>query len=178
MVERKILGRELINTAFLFGDKNFFTLSSGEKSSIYIDKYAFESTPEILRGIAHALNEILPEETELLAGTELGGIPLSTSLSLISDIPQVFVRKDVKGYGTKNIIEGRIPIVGRNVCVIEDIVTTGEQTMATIEKLRKEQAVVKNALCVVLRESEAAIRLSEQGIKLLPLFTFEQLEEI
>ena len=76
-----------------------FKLRSGQVSNQYFDKYLFESNPALLE-IAKQLKELIPPETEVLAGLEMGGIPVATALSLQTGIPVVFVRKEAKKYGT------------------------------------------------------------------------------
>ena len=68
-----------------------FTLRSGQSATEYFDKYRFESSPALLGRIAEALVPLLPAGTEVLAGLELGGVPIATALSLRTGLPVVFV---------------------------------------------------------------------------------------
>ncbi len=77
-----------------------FTLRSGLVSTTYFDKYLFESDPILLKDIAHHAAALVPSNTEILAGLELGGVPVATALSLTTGLPAVFVRKRPKSYGT------------------------------------------------------------------------------
>jgi len=95
-------------------------------SSKYFDKFLFESDPVLLDAVAAHLVELLPPPTEVLAGLELGGVPVATALSLRTGLPVAFVRKAAKTYGTAKLAEG-IDLAGRRVVVIEDVVTTGGQ---------------------------------------------------
>ena len=77
-----------------------FTLRSGAVSDTYFDKYQFEAIPELLADIAQAMRELIPKGTEVLAGLEMGGIPIVTMLSQVSGIHSAFIRKEPKEYGT------------------------------------------------------------------------------
>src|SRR5260221_2068758 len=126
------LGKQIYDVSHQSGRN--FTLRSGVVSDQYFDKYLFESNPMLLWAIAEHLALLLPPETEVLAGLETGGIPISTALSLYTGLPQVFVRKEAKGYGTKKLAEG-ISIVGRELTIIEDVVTTGGQINLSTNQL-------------------------------------------
>jgi len=170
-MDRETLARRIVETSYLTGS---FRLRSGQVSDRYFDKYRFEAEPELLRGIAEALAQILPPATEILAGLELGGVPLATALSLTTGLPMVQVRKKRKEYGTEKLAEGPA-IEGRRLCVVEDVITTGGQVVQSTEDLREEGAIVSDALCVVLRGEQATKILADVGIQLHPLFTMDEL---
>src|SRR5207248_4925528 len=102
-MSRAELARRIHAAAHLTGT---FTLRSGAVSNEYFDKYRFESRPELLRAIGEALATLVPDDTEVLAGLELGGVPLATIVSQVTDLPAVFVRKEAKSYGTCQLAEG------------------------------------------------------------------------
>jgi orotate phosphoribosyltransferase len=151
-----------------------FRLRSGQLATTYFDKYLFESDPVLLGAIASELEQCIPAGTEVLAGLELGGVPVATALSLRSGLPAVFVRKAAKAYGTEKLAEGA-PITGRRVLVIEDVVTTGGQVASSTQELRDEGAIVTTALCVIDRSAGDHPRLDELGISLRSLFTSSDL---
>src|SRR5450830_967686 len=101
-----------------------FVLRSGKVSDTYFDKYRFESDPKLLKAIAEEMVHLLPADVEVLAGLEMGGIPLVTMLSNITGIPASFIRKEAKDYGTCRYAEGAA-LKGRNIVIVEDIVTSG-----------------------------------------------------
>lgn len=70
-----------------------FVLRSGQVSHRYFDKYRFEGTPALLRSLARAMTDLLPAETEIIAGLELGGIPLVTAISIETGLPAAFVQR-------------------------------------------------------------------------------------
>src|SRR5687767_6910299 len=80
-----------------------FTLRSGQVSDTYFDKYLFEADPALLRDVADAAVALIPAGTEVLAGLELGGVPVATALSLATGLPVAFVRKEAKKYGTAKL---------------------------------------------------------------------------
>src|SRR3954469_3218905 len=123
MAARVDLARAIRDRSRLTGD---FTLGAGATSHEYFDKYRFESDPVLLREIADALVPLVPPDTELLAGLELGGIPIVTMLSQATGLAAVFVRKAAKEYGTCRFAEGA-EVGGRRVTVVEDVVTSGGQ---------------------------------------------------
>lgn len=155
--------------------KGTFKLRSGQISNEYFDKYLFESNPTILREIAKYLAKQVPVGTEVLAGLEMGGIPIATALSLETGIPVVFVRKKAKEYGTCKLAEG-IEIKDKKVCIIEDVVTTGGQILLSSEDLRGFGAKVENVMCVIERNPEGRKKLKESDLKLKALFTMEELK--
>ena len=151
-----------------------FTLRSGVVSSEYFDKYRFESDPALLREIATAMAVLVPDGTEMLAGLELGGVPLATMVSQVTGIPALFVRKEAKTYGTCQLAEGG-DIARKRLTVIEDVVTSGGQVVISCGDLRERGAVVEHALCVIDRESGGPDALKDIGVELRPLFTMTEL---
>lgn len=148
-----------------------FKLRSGQTSNEYFDKYRFESQPLLLKEIAQHMLPLIPPKTEALAGLEVGGIPIATALSLLSGIPVVFVRKKAKDYGTCQLAEG-LDIREKNLCVIEDVITTGGQVALSTQDLRHAGAQVQSVLCVIQRGSDSDIKgLTEMGLRVTPLFT-------
>lgn len=176
-MNRSELGSRIYELAHLEGD---FLLSSGQRSHEYWDKYQFLSDPELLKEIAQSfLMPLLPPEVEVLAGVNMGGLPIATALSLFSGLPQVFVRKEAKGYGTMKLAEGP-NINGRNLIIIEDILSTGHQVRDTARDLRDMQANVEYALSVVEKNMEGQLlareNLQKDDIELISLYTDDELK--
>ena len=146
-----------------------FTLRSGQVSTTYFDKYLFEADPQLLREVAAAAVGLIPPGTEVLAGLELGGVPVATALSLATGLPAAFVRKEAKQYGTAKLAEGA-EIAGRRVLIVEDIVTTGGQVVLSARDLRDRGAKLVGALCVIDR-SGGSHQLAAEDLDLIALFT-------
>jgi orotate phosphoribosyltransferase len=147
-----------------------FVLRSGRTATEYFDKYRFESDPALLSEIAVALEPLVPPATEVLAGLELGGVPIAVALSLRTGIPACFVRHKAKDYGTRRLAEG-CDIDGRRLTVIEDVVTTGGQVIQSTADLRALGAIVEHAVCVIDRQAGGADGLRGVGVSLLSLLT-------
>jgi orotate phosphoribosyltransferase len=141
-----------------------FTLRSGQVSDEYFDKYLFESDPVLLRAVAQAMVELLPD-CDVLAGMEMGGVPLVTVMSQLTGLPAVFVRKQAKEYGTRKAAEG-VPVAGRRVVGVEDVVTTAGALVNGCLLLRAERAVLDTVVCAIDRQQGGAPNLKAHGIQL------------
>ena len=163
------LAEALVEHAYLEGD---FLLRSGKRSRYYLDKYRFETRPELLRPlgerIAAAVREHAPDATRL-AAPELGAVALAAAASLESELPFVIVRKEAKEYGTANRIEGPYD-EGECVCLVEDVVTSGGALLDSLAALRAAGLLVHTAVCVVDREEGGADALARQAVRLRPIF--------
>jgi orotate phosphoribosyltransferase len=166
------LARTIYDRTHLTGE---FRLRSGTVSNEYFDKYLFESDPELLRAIGTALVPLLPTDADALAGLELGGVPLATMLSQLTGLPALFVRKEAKSYGTCRLAEGG-DVEGRRLAVVEDVVTSGGQVVASCGDLRELGATVEHAVCVIDRESGGSKNLADIDVELRALFTMSDLE--
>ncbi|MER5753043.1 orotate phosphoribosyltransferase [Streptomyces sp. NPDC002088] len=153
-----------------------FTLRSGRTASEYFDKYRFEGDPVLLDEIARAMAPLVPSDTEVLAGLEMGGIPVVTALGRHTGLPCAFVRKQAKPYGTCRLAEGA-EVAGRRVLVIEDVVTSGGQIVLSTADLRALGADIGTALCVIDREQGGRAALEAEGIDLISLLTATDLRE-
>lgn len=159
----------LVAAAYLEGD---FVLRSGKRSRYYLDKYRFETRPDLLRPlgerIAAAVREHAPDAVRL-AGPELGAVALAASASLAGGLPFLIVRKAAKEYGTAKRLEGPFE-QGECVCLVEDVVTSGGALLESVEALRDGGLVVHTAVCVVDREEGGADALARHAVRLRPLF--------
>jgi orotate phosphoribosyltransferase len=171
---RAELGRRLVERAYLEGD---FVLRSGRRSRYYLDKYRFETDPVLLAGLGREIARLQRESApraELLAGPELGAVPLAAVTAVETGLPYVIVRKAVKDYGTANRLEG-VYAPGQRVCVIEDVVTSGGALLEAVTALRAADLDVCAAICVVDREEGGAAAVAAAGVPFHPLFTVSDL---
>ncbi|TDO35274.1 orotate phosphoribosyltransferase [Kribbella sp. VKM Ac-2527] len=166
------LGRRIYEVAHLTGE---FVLRSGMVATEYFDKYRFEADPVLLDEIARAMVPLVPAGTEVLAGLEMGGIPVVTALGRHTGLPCAFVRKEAKAYGTRRLAEGA-DLAGRRVVVVEDVVTSGGQIVLSTKELRALGADVREALCVIDRQQGGAAALAATDLTLTSLLTSDDLK--
>jgi orotate phosphoribosyltransferase len=171
-VDRDRLAERIDAVARLRGQ---FRLRSGATSDQYFDKYRFESDPALLGAIADALAALVPPGIDALAGLELGGVPIATALSLRTGLPVLFVRKQAKSYGTCRLAEGG-EVAGRRLLVVEDVVTSGGQVLASCAELRGAGAGVEQVVCVIDRQAGGAEALAAAGLTLRALLTRADLD--
>ena len=152
-----------------------FVLRSGEVSDRYFDKYLFEADPDLLAAVADGASARIPDGTEVLAGLELGGVPVATALSLRTGLPAAFVRKQAKAYGTCKLAEGA-EIDGRQLLIVEDVITTGGQAIESTAALRDRGAIVDTVLCIIDRSGGDHRELLAVGLTVVSLFTDQDLE--
>jgi orotate phosphoribosyltransferase len=171
---RDELGAALREHAYLEGD---FVLRSGRRSRYYLDKYRFETRPDLLGPLGERIAQVVAEydaEAVRLAGPELGAVPLAAAASLATGLPFLIVRKEAKEYGTANRLEGVFE-PGESVCLIEDVVTSGGAAVQAIEALREAGLTCRTAVCVVDREEGGVDALARVAVRLRPLFRASEL---
>lgn len=154
-----------------------FTLRSGTVASEYFDKYLFEAQPALLARVADQMVGLLPGDTELLGGLDLGGVPIATILSARTNLPALFVRKHAKEYGTCKLAEGP-PIEGRRITLIEDVITTGGAVRDATNALRAGGAIVSVVVCAIDRSPEGINPLEDVGLEVRPVLTKAQLDAV
>lgn len=159
--------------AVRFGD---FTLTSGAKSTYYIDVKAASTDPRTLRVIAHAMAQLAARHGpfEAVAGMELGAVPIATAVSLETNLPLLVIRKGERKHGTGKRIEGKDP-KGLRVFVVEDVTTSGGSTVEAVKVLREAGARVDHASVVVDREAGGIAALAGIDVQLHPLATVSEL---
>ncbi|MGI5993096.1 MAG: orotate phosphoribosyltransferase [Methanosarcina sp.] len=158
--------------AIRYGD---FTLASGKKSKYYIDIKKASTDPKTLKLIARqAAFRIKQMDVNIIAGVELGGVPLATAVSMETELPLLIVRKAVKDYGTKSRFVGDIKPEDRLV-MLEDVTTSGGSVRDAVEVVRETGANVKYVICVVDREEGAIENLKETSVELVPLVSASDL---
>jgi len=134
-MSRDELARKIWDVSHLTGS---FRLRSGAESNEYFDKYRFESDPVLLWEICAALLPLIPNSTQVLAGLELGGVPIATVLGQASGLPVTFVRKAAKHYGTCRVAEGH-DVTDRQVVIVEDVISDRPGVGIVVTKSRKQE---------------------------------------
>src|SRR5437773_9481941 len=170
--ELRELGRAQVRASYLRGD---FVLRSGKKSNRYFDKFLFETEPDLLKRLGSHLAELVPKETQRLAAPELGAVLLGGAVSMETGLPLLLVRKEPKGYGTSKQIEGRFE-TGDRVTVIEDVVTTGGDSLRSVQALRDAGLDVSQLVVVLDRAEGGEENIHEARISYSPLFRIQDLE--
>lgn len=161
------LASRIRETAYLEGE---FTLRSGRKSNYYLDKYLFETQPDILEAIGRELAGHLGEATDRIAGAELGGVPLAASTAMACRKPFVIVRNEKKDYGTGKLLEGVLE-AGDRILLVEDVVTTGGQLLEAARVLVDAGAVIERIVAVIDRQEGARESIEGAGFEFHSILT-------
>jgi orotate phosphoribosyltransferase len=159
------LARRVREAAYLEGD---FLLRSGRRSTFYLDKYRFETRPDLLRDLGAALAERIRDvepDAVRIAGPELGAAALAAAASMASGLPFVIVRGAAKAYGTGNRLEG-VAEPGERIAMVEDVVTSGGAALEAVGALREAGLVCETVICVVDRGEGGAEAMAEAGVRL------------
>jgi len=158
-VTRDELIKRIKETAYLEGD---FTLRSGKKSKYYLDKYLFETRPDILKALGAEFAQHMSDDVTLIAGAELGGVALAAATAMETGKNWVIIRNSKKGYGTGKMVEGVIK-EGDVVLLVEDIATTGGQVLEAAKIITEAGATVERIVCVIDRRQGAEENITGAG---------------
>jgi orotate phosphoribosyltransferase len=145
-VNDDLVGR-MVAASELHGD---FVLSSGQRSSVYFDKFRFLTEPDLLRDVAKAVASLLPPGVTMLGAPEGAAMLLVAAVSLETGLPVTVVRKHAKEYGTRAQVEGNV-LPGAKVVLIEDVSTTGHQVRAAAEVLEAAGADIVGIVLAIDR---------------------------
>jgi orotate phosphoribosyltransferase len=176
---RQILLDLLCTKAYKEGD---FTLSSGQKSSYYINGKLVTLDPVGAIALGRLLLQDLSPQTSAVAGLTLGADPMVSAISIMSafegiPIPGLIIRKEAKGHGTQAYIEGPLPAVGSTIAVIEDVVTTGQSALKAVNRLQDAGYQVSQVLALVDREQGGAALYQSAGLDFKALFAIPDLQQ-
>ena len=166
-VTRKELIKRIKETAYLEGD---FVLRSGKRSKYYLDKYLFETCPDILKALGEEFARYITDDVTLIAGAELGGVALAAAAAMACDKNWIIVRNSKKGYGTGKMVEGILK-AGDIVLLVEDIATTGGQVLEAAKVITEAGATVKKIVCVIDRKQGAEENITQAGYKFESILT-------
>ena len=166
-MNRSQLAQRIADVALLRGE---FTLRSGRKSSYYLDKYRFETQPDVLVELGKLFAERIPAHVQRIAGPELGAVALAAAASIASGKPFVLVRNKKKDYGSAKALEG-ICEKGETVVIVEDIMTTGGQVLEAAKSLEEAGLKIDKIIGVIDRLEGARANIEGAGYKFESLFT-------
>ena len=179
---RAVMIRLLIERSVKTGK---FTLASGKESDFFID-----CKQSVLSALGHAVAGRLMlkavadrfREAEAVAGVELGGYPLASSVSLLStmtdfrDLSALYVRKAQKNHGSSQRVEGKASVeAGSKVVLLKDVVTMGGSSLRAVAALREEEYDVIGVIALVDRLEGAAQAFEEAEVPFLSVLTRENL---
>jgi orotate phosphoribosyltransferase len=170
-VNRKELIERIKETAYLEGD---FVLRSGKRSKYYLDKYLFETCPDILQALGQEFARHLTDDVTLIAGAELGGVALAAATAMETGKNWIIVRNSKKDYGTSKLVEGVLN-PGDVVLLVEDIATTGGQVLEAAKVISDAGAMVKKIVCVIDRKQGAGENIAQAGYRFEAILTKEDL---
>jgi orotate phosphoribosyltransferase len=164
---REQLAKRIAEVSLLRGE---FTLRSGRKSNYYLDKYRFETQPDVLIELGKMLAARIPANIDRIAGAELGAVPLAAAAAMSNNKPCVFIRNQKKDYGTAKQVEG-ILNSGERVVIVEDVLTTGGQVIEAAGSLKSMGATIDRIIAVIDREEGARQNIENAGYTFEALFT-------
>jgi orotate phosphoribosyltransferase len=176
---RQLLLDLFCHLAYKEGD---FVLSSGQRSSYYINGKQVTLHPQGALAIGRLLLSQLPTDTQAVAGLTLGADPMVSAVSVVSayenrPIPALIIRKEAKGHGTMAYIEGPSLPPGAKVVVLEDVVTTGQSAMKAVERLREAGYSVEQVIALVDRQQGGAELYQAAGLKFEAVFSIVEIQE-
>jgi orotate phosphoribosyltransferase len=159
-----------------------FVLSSGQRSSYYINGKQVTLHPQGALALARLLLPLLPEDTQAVAGLTLGADPIVSAVSVVSvyenrGIPALIIRKEAKGHGTMAYIEGPSLPPGAKVVVLEDVVTTGQSALKAVERLQAAGYTVDRVISLIDRLQGGGELYQSVGLQFVALFTIEDLQK-
>ncbi|MBW4418145.1 MAG: orotate phosphoribosyltransferase [Myxacorys californica WJT36-NPBG1] len=158
-----------------------FLLSSGQRSTYYINGKQVTLHPQGALGVGRILLTLVPEDAIAVAGLTLGADPIVTTTSVVAayearSLTALIVRKEAKGHGTQAYIEGPTLPQGSRVVVLEDVVTTGQSAMKAVERLREADYQVDQVISLVDRQQGGAEFYQQQGLTFQAVFTIEDMQ--
>lgn len=164
---RQQLAQRIAQVSLLRGE---FTLRSGRKSNYYLDKYRFETQPDVLVELGKLFASHVTSDISRIAGAELGAVSLAAATSIASAKPFVIIRNQKKDYGTSKLVEGILE-PGEKVLIVEDVLTTGGQVLEAARSLKDAGAIVEKIVAVIDREEGARENIEGAGYTFEALFT-------
>jgi orotate phosphoribosyltransferase len=158
-----------------------FVLSSGQRSSYYINGKQVTLHPQGALAIGRLILHILPVDTQAVAGLTLGADPIVSAVSVVSvyenrPIPALIIRKEAKGHGTMAYIEGPTLPTGAKVVVLEDVVTTGQSALKAVERLQAAGYTVDRVISLIDRLQGGAELYKSAGLQFDALFSIQDLQ--
>ena len=177
-----VVARNLLKIKAVFLKPNDpFTWASGIKSPIYCDNRLTLSYPEVRKVVEEGLAQIIKEHfptCQVVMGTSTAGIPHAAYVSEILGLPMGYVRGGNKDHGRGNQIEGVVP-VGKDVVVIEDLISTAGSSIEVVNVLREAGCNVLGIASIFTYNLKKGIdRLAQANVINHSLSNFEVLAKV
>ncbi|MEO0869892.1 MAG: orotate phosphoribosyltransferase [Cyanobacteria bacterium J06642_11] len=158
-----------------------FVLSSGQKSTYYINGKLVTLHPQGGQMVGRVMLDVLAEDVVGVGGLTLGADPIVTAVSVVAaysgrSITPLIVRKEAKGHGTQAYIEGPALPANSNVVVLEDVVTTGQSAMKAIDRLRAAGYNVNQVVSLVDRQQGGADYYAQANIDFIAVYTIQEIQ--
>ena len=175
MYSKEALKEVVREKALEFGD---FVLASGKKASFYLDcrKVTLDSRGArlVAQGILQLLGDELPDA---IGGMAIGADPITAAILTEADMQGkslrgFIVRKEAKGHGKGNQVEGPV-VSGDRVIIVEDVVTTGGSSLKAIEHVEAAGLKVERVIAIIDRLSGGREAFAAKGYELQTLLTIE-----
>lgn len=168
--------------AYQYRPENPFVLSSGATSPEYLDCRQALSEPVVLGQLGPVLGPLVDLKVRAVGGLTMGADPIAVALSLYSlyterPVRWFSVRKEPKSHGRGRLIEGAVH-EGDSVCVLEDVVTSGDSTIKAIRACRATGLEVSQVLALVDRQQGGLENIQRElgsDISVSALFTLDDL---
>ncbi|NMG08590.1 orotate phosphoribosyltransferase [Brasilonema sp. UFV-L1] len=159
-----------------------FVLTSGQRSSYYINGKQVTLHPQGALAIGRILLSMMPLDTQAVAGLTLGADPIVSAVSVVSayenrPIPALIIRKEAKGHGTRAYIEGPSLPEGAKVVVLEDVVTTGQSAMKAVDRLREAGYTVTEVISLIDRQQGGAEFYQQAGLQFEAVYTIQEIQK-
>jgi orotate phosphoribosyltransferase len=164
---RDELAKRIAEVSLLRGE---FTLRSGRKSNYYLDKYLFETQPDILKALGEMFAQRVGKDVDRIAGAELGAVALAGATAMATGKPFIIIRNQKKDYGTSKLLEGTLNN-GDRVLIVEDVLTTGGQVLEAARTLEDAGAKIERIVAVIDRLEGARANIESNGYVFESLFT-------
>ena len=167
------LSKILVKTgATKFG---LFKLSSGKLSPYYIDLRMIPGDPKALETVIEiyetmARSKIGVTSFDRIAGVPTAGVPYASILAYTLSKPFLYVRRETKTHGGERRVEGQL-FPGERVVLVDDLITTGKNTLQAAEAIRAEGGQVEDVIVLIDRQEGGAAALAQAQLKLCAFMT-------
>jgi orotate phosphoribosyltransferase len=158
-----------------------FVLSSGQRSSYYINGKQVTLHPQGGVAVGRVLLGLLSPDIQAVAGLTLGADPMVTATSVVAayagrSLTPLIIRKEAKGHGTQAYLEGPPLPADSSVVVLEDVVTTGQSALKAVDRLRQAGYSVNQILALVDRSQGGAELYAAQGLAFQAVFSIGEIQ--